>query len=155
MAASLELSVQYAAGRRGQPAVRSIRRWVQASFAAERRAAALTGRIVEGREGRRLRRRWRGIDKATNVLAFPMAGLEALAPELLGDLVICAPVVEREAAAQGKTARAHFAHMVVHGVLHLMGYEHDEPRARAEMEAREVQVLAELGYADPYRLPGR
>jgi probable rRNA maturation factor len=135
-------------------------------------AQSLTGpplsiRIVGAAESRRLNRTWRGKDKPTNVLSFPSAPLprgsqstvrfaQALGDkrqatgEPLGDLAICAPVVAREAREQGKPSSAHWAHMVVHGVLHLLGYDHEIDRDAELMEAREVAILAHFGYANPY-----
>ncbi len=132
----------------------TLRRWVSAAVAGERSQAVIGLRFVGAREGRALNRRWRGVDKATNVLAFPVEGLEAVAPEQLGDVVLCAPVVQREAREQGKTPRAHYAHLVVHGVLHLMGYDHINRRDQAQMEAREILVLSRLGFTDPYEPVG-
>jgi probable rRNA maturation factor len=132
---------------------------------------SLTIRIVGAAESRKLNREWRGKDKPTNVLSFPSAGLGARGsgksratlsavlarapspmPDALplGDLVICAPVVAREAREQSKQARAHWAHMVVHGVLHLLGYDHEVDKDADIMEAREVTLLANLGYLNPY-----
>lgn len=127
-------------------------------------------RIVGAAESRRLNRTWRGKDKPTNVLSFPAVVLPRLskrntgggrfaqAPgarrqataDSLGDIAICAPVVAREAREQGKLSRAHWAHMVVHGVLHLLGYDHEIDRDADFMEAREVAILAHFGYANPY-----
>lgn len=118
---------------------------------------ALTIRVVGAAESRKLNRTWRGKDKPTNVLSFPSAPapgrgqVQALnGLDELGDLAICAPVVAREAREQGKSAQAHWAHMVVHGVLHLLGYDHEIDRDAATMEAREANILARLGYSNPY-----
>lgn len=141
----LSLSVQYACNNDGLPSRPRLRRWVQASL---ERPAQVTVRFVEAEEGRALNRDYRGKDYATNVLSF----VYATGPEVLGDLVICLPVVLREATEQGKPADAHFAHMVVHGILHLHGYDHETGEADAEaMEARERAILARLGYPDPYQ----
>ena len=131
------------------PHARSFARWANAAFAGgsvRRRhgSAELTIRVVGAAESRRLNRTWRGKDKPTNVLSFA-----AEAP-LLGDLAICAPVVAREARTQGKPRSAHWAHMVVHGVLHLLGYDHENDRDAARMEARETKILAQLGMPNPY-----
>ena len=115
-----------------------------------RRRAELTVRVVDRAESRALNRRWRGIDRATNVLSFPLHGLDAIAPDLLGDIVICAPLVASEAAAQMKPVTAHWAHMTVHGVLHLLDFDHVRAAEAVAMEERERAVLARLGYPDPY-----
>ena len=100
-------------------------------------------------EARRLNREYRGRDYATNVLSFPYSD-----KPLCGDVVICAPVVAREARAQGKDVRAHHAHLLVHGLLHLRGYDHERgPREAARMEARERAILSRLGFPDPYAAP--
>ena len=104
-------------------------------------------RIVGAAEARRLNRRYRGRDYATDVLAFSYGGARI---PLQGDLVLCAPVVAREAREQGKTLQAHFAHLTVHALLHLQGYDHARKRDAARMEAQERRVLAKLGYPDPY-----
>lgn len=138
------LSVQYACNDEGLPSRGRIRRWVNAACDA---AAEITVRFVADDEGRMLNRDYRGKDHPTNVLSFPYA----VEPVLSGDLVLCAPVVLREAAEQGKDAIAHFAHLIVHGMLHLQGYDHETSNADAEiMETREREILARLGYADPY-----
>lgn len=148
---SLDLAVQYGTRRPWAPAVPSLRRWAEAALTGERGARSLGIRVVGTAEGRALNRRWRGRDYATNVLSFGAgaSGLPGLAP--LGDLVICAPVVAREARGQGKPLAVHWAHMVVHGVLHLRGHDHERPREARAMEALEVEILGGLGFGDPYR----
>jgi probable rRNA maturation factor len=130
----------------GIPAAVSLRRWAQAAIGRAR--GALTIRVVGEDESRALNRRYRGKDKPTNVLSFPAPASPA--EPLLGDLVICAPVVTREAREQSKTARAHWAHMVVHGCLHLLDYDHENERDARRMESRERELLAGFGFADPY-----
>jgi probable rRNA maturation factor len=132
------VTVQYAVPRRGVPAAAALARWARAALPVR----ALTVRIVGTREARALNRRYRRRDRATNVLSFAY-GAE-------GDIVLCHPVVAREARAQGKSVRAHYAHLVVHGVLHLHGYVHDDKASARRMEAREIRVLRRLGFADPY-----
>lgn len=167
----LAVTVQMASSRRGVPHARSLNRWAQAACAhhpprgarnsGKKAELALTIRIVGAAESRRLNRTWRNKDKPTNVLSFPGASLAPGKngvpsrfsvkdhPEL-GDLAICAPVVAREAREQGKSAEAHWAHMVVHGVLHLLGFDHENDRDATVMEAREAKILAGLGYPNPY-----
>lgn len=116
------------------------------------RGGELTVRIVDTEESADLNLRYRKRRGATNVLSFPAGEMPPLPAEAapLGDLVICAPVVEREAHAQAKTAEAHWAHIVMHGVLHLLGYDHETEAQTQTMESRERQLLAEFGFADPY-----
>ncbi len=148
---SIEVQVQYAAGRRGLPGPIAIRQWAQRVLAKEPRSLELTVRIVGEEEGRRLNARWRNQKRATNVLAFPAGPLPIPVPRLLGDVVICAPVVEREARLQGKDYRAHWAHLVVHGILHLLGHDHvKEPETRRMQELESV-LLNQLGFPNPYR----
>lgn len=142
------MTVQYAVARRGVPAAASLRRWAEAALGSAR--GAVTLRIVDGAESARLNRRYRRRAGATNVLSFPAAPLPDGRRPLLGDLVIAAPVVAREAAAQGKAPAAHWAHMVVHGCLHLLGYDHEHGAEAAAMEGRERRILRRLGYPDPY-----
>jgi|SRR5882724_10457918 len=155
----VHITVQYATSRRNVPAARTLRIWVQSALlecAPKLRPTpySLTVRIVSAAESRTLNRQWRGKDKPTNVLSFSYSSASAysLAPStfLLGDLVICAPVVAREAREQGKTLSAHWAHMVVHGVLHLLGHDHVKNRDAKKMAAREVEILSHFGYQDPY-----
>ncbi|HLQ86186.1 MAG TPA: rRNA maturation RNase YbeY [Salinisphaeraceae bacterium] len=110
----------------------------------------LSVRIVDASESAALNERYRGRNVATNVLSFP-AAVELPGMRILGDLAVCASVVEREAREQGKSAAAHWSHMMVHGVLHLLGFDHIEDDEAATMEALERRILARLGYADPYQ----
>lgn len=146
---TIAVAVQYGTRRPWAPGVPTLRRWAQAA-AAMSTAATLGIRVVNVAESRRLNRIYRGQDRPTNVLSFDADPREAAAAGLLGDLAICAPVVAREARQQGKALRAHWAHMVVHGTLHLLGYRHERPRETAVMEAREQAILAALSYGDPY-----
>ena len=148
--ARLSLTVQYAVAARDLPARALLRRWVTAALAPGTRSAAITVRFVDSVEGRALNRRYRSRSLATNVLSFVYDGEPGRCE---GDIVLCAPVLRREAAAQGKPLTAHCAHLIVHGVLHLQGAGHDDPADAARMEARESAVLARLGFPDPYRLP--
>jgi len=142
---SLSLSVQYACEGEPLPSRPQVRRWVKKAL--EGASAEVTVRFVDAEEGRMLNREYRHKDYATNVLSFPYMPN----PEMAGDLVLCLPVMLREAAEQRKPAEAHFAHLIVHGMLHLQGYDHETSDADAEiMEAREREILAALGYPDPY-----
>ena len=142
----------YAVPRAGLPAPASFRRWVEAALrgAKRRRPAELSIRVVDAAEGRALNRDYRGKDYATNVLSFPIELPPGVASPLIGDLAICAPVVLREAAGQGKRPGDHWAHLTIHGVLHLLGYDHIEDAEAEAMEALETHILAGLGIADPY-----
>lgn len=152
----LEVSVSYALPRRGLPAAVSFRRWVAAALHGRIREADLAIRIVDNREGRALNRHYRGKDYATNVLSFPAEMSEEIklpkgvTMPLLGDLVICAPVVAREAKEQKKPLAAHYAHLTVHGALHLLGWNHEDDKEAEAMEQLERDILAEMGIADPY-----
>jgi probable rRNA maturation factor len=140
------------ASRKGVPSPASFRRWVEAALkgARRRKATEVAIRIVDADEGQALNLQYRGRDYATNVLSFPADLPPGLNLPLIGDLVICAPVVAREAAEQGKAPAAHWAHMTIHGTLHLLGYDHIEDAEAEAMEALETRVLAGLGIADPY-----
>lgn len=142
-APALALAVQYAQPAEGLPVRATLRRW---ALAALERDAEVTIRFVGAREGRALNARWRGRDYATNVLTFVYDDASPLA----GDIALCVPVLRREAREQAKTLRAHCAHLVVHGLLHLQGYDHDGDAEAGVMEARESAVLAALGHPDPY-----
>jgi probable rRNA maturation factor len=146
--ARLELAVQYAAPRAGLPARRSIAHWLGAALASGARGARITVRFVGAAEGRRLNRDFRGRDYPTNVLTFVYSAGRGGALE--GDIVLCAPVISREARAQGVARRARYAHLAVHGTLHLQGYDHERGRDAARMEARESAILARLGFGNPY-----
>jgi probable rRNA maturation factor len=140
----LSLSVQYACKDAALPLRPQVRRWVRAACD---RPAEVAVRFVDAEEGRMLNRDYRHKDYATNVLSFVYES----EPRVAGDLVICLPVVLREAAEQGKAPEAHFAHLIVHGMLHLLGYDHETgARDAKRMEAKEQEILAGLGYPDPY-----
>ena len=135
--------MQCAVDAAGLPRRPTLRRWMRAAL---ERDARVTLRFVGGRESRVLNRRYRGPDRATNVLTFVYDG----GASLEGDIVLCAPVVRQEARAQRKTLAAHYAHLVIHGMLHLQGSDHERDVDAARMEAREVALLRVLGYGDPY-----
>jgi probable rRNA maturation factor len=148
---SLTVSVRNHAGRKGVPVARSFEQWVRAALAGRRSGRIEVGIALFGEaEARRLNRDYRGKDYATNVLSFPYEPSRGERTTMLGDLAICPAVVAREAREQGKRLRDHFAHLTVHGTLHLVGCDHENERDAARMEAIERDVLAELGIADPY-----
>lgn len=140
----LALSVHGAERFTGLPTRRTLRRWVQLAL---ERDAEIALNFVDAREGRRLNRAFRGRDYATNVLTF----VYAQQPRVAADIAICVPVARREARAQGKTLRAHLAHLVIHATLHAQGYDHRRRSQARAMQAREIELLASLRIADPYR----
>jgi probable rRNA maturation factor len=143
---SLDVVLRYRTRRPWAPGPVSLRRW--ARLAAGGRRGELGIRIVGAGESRALNARWRGREGPTNVLSFPAS--PALAGRQIGDIVVCAPVVSREAREQGKPLAAHWAHMVVHGTLHLLGFDHERAKDARRMEGRERALLARLGIPDPY-----
>jgi len=144
MKPELQLSLQFADKRHRTELPRHrVQRWMRAALDAP---AQIAVRIVDADEAQALNRDWRGKDYATNVLTFDYER----EPVVMADLVLCAPVVEREAAAEGKTLQAHYAHLLVHGVLHAQGWDHERAADARRMEAREAQVLLALGFANPY-----
>jgi len=151
---TLELDLQIALDLPGLPAESDFRRWAEAALAGAGHSgdAELTLRVVNEAESTVLNETYRHKQGPTNVLSFPFKTPPQVESVLLGDIVICAPVVLREAVVQGKTPEAHWAHLVAHGVLHLLGYDHDETQAEA-MESLEIRILAGLGYPDPYGDP--
>lgn len=149
---SLDLDVQYATSVDEVPSAAEFRRWAHSALlaATEETDVSLTVRITDEAEIADLNARYREVPQATNVLSFPMDLPLAITPWPLGDVVLCAPIVLREARAQGKPETAHWAHLTVHGVLHLLGHDH-QGQAEAElMEGIERNVMAALGYPDPY-----
>ena len=144
---ALALTVQYASAREGLPRRAQLRQWARAALVDE---VAVVLRFVGEEEGRQLNREYRGKDYATNVLTFAYGREQPDAP-LSGDIALCVPVVAAEAATQNKPLEAHYAHLVVHGMLHLQGYDHEEAGEAAVMEAVETFVMMRMGYPDPYQ----
>ena len=140
----LSLTVQYATADRDLPARPLLRRWVAVALETD---AAVTLRFIDAFEARTLNRTYRAKDYATNVLSFVY---DAEYGVLCGDVALCVPVLKSEATAYGKSLAAHCAHLVVHGMLHLQGYNHEHAADAARMEAREIAILARLGFPDPY-----
>ncbi|HWU66980.1 MAG TPA: rRNA maturation RNase YbeY [Methylophilus sp.] len=139
----LDFSLQLASQAADIPSIAQFKRWVHAALRVE---TSLTIRVVDEDEGRQLNASYRGKDYATNVLTFPLTE----EPLLMGDIIICAPVVAREAIEQGKSLLAHYAHMTVHGVLHLHGYDHEVDAQADLMEAMEIAIMHKLGFSNPY-----
>ena len=134
----------------GLPTTEQIEQWATAAVQPQSDEVEMTVRIVDEAESHELNLNYRGKDRPTNVLSFPFECPDEVELPLLGDLVICRQVVEREAQEQDKPVMAHWAHMVVHGSLHLLGYDHIEDDEAEEMESLETQIMTELGFADPY-----
>lgn len=143
----MPVDVQIAARRSAAPAAADLRHWAEKALQDE--AGEVCVRVVGAEEGGRLNSRYRGIGTPTNVLSFP-SGAEVAGEKHLGDVVVCAPVVEAEAREQQKRCCDHYAHMVVHGVLHLRGFDHESVAQAREMEGLETAILKEVGVADPY-----
>ncbi|WP_281647126.1 rRNA maturation RNase YbeY [Parendozoicomonas sp. Alg238-R29] len=144
------IDLQVASENGDLPSEEQLTSWASAAVRDERDEAEISIRIVDTEEGQELNNQWRKKDYATNVLSFPSDLPAELELPLLGDLVICAPVVEREAKEQQKTITSHWAHMVIHGTLHLLGYDHIEDDEAEAMEALETRIMKNLGYDSPY-----
>jgi probable rRNA maturation factor len=151
LARRLELDVSYAARRPWVPSSRQLARWAGTALAPLRRSTVLSVRVVGLARSRSLNAHYRHKDKSTNVLSFGGAGRIPDGRYFLGELVICAPVVAREAHQQQKTLESHWAHMTVHGVLHLLGFDHEVEAEAVKMAVKEIQILDRLGFSDPYR----
>lgn len=148
----MPVEVQIASAADEVPRAREIRHWADVALeevADDGEPPDVCVRVVDEAESRALNLRFRGVDKPTNVLSFP-AQIELPQESILGDVVVCAPLVSEEAADQGKTVSDHYAHLVVHGVLHLVGYDHEQPDAAKRMEALEIRILERIGVPDPY-----
>lgn len=148
---NLQLEVQRVVEDDGIPGAMQFQSWAEAALNGRLDQAELVVRIVDREESRQLNREYRGKDKPTNVLSFPFEAPAVLESDLLGDLVICAPVVTEEALAQDKLPQAHWAHLLVHGVLHLLGFDHINEQEAEVMEGLEVAILESLGFPDPYQ----
>jgi len=147
---TIEVDVQYAADFPDLPDEKQFRYWVETALKDLKDNAELTIRIVDEAEGTELNEKWRKSKGPTNVLSFSNEGVSEIAPDLLGDIVICAPVVAREAKEQNKNSQSHWAHMVIHGVLHLTGFDHIDPEDADRMESLEINILEKLNYKNPY-----
>ena len=150
MAEILEVDVTYAARRPWVPRRAQFQTWAGAALRGTKRSSVLSVRVVGAARSRSLNAQYRNKDRPTNVLSFSGAGLSPDGLNYLGELVICAPVVAREAIMQGKSSESHWAHITVHGVLHLLGFDHERHAEAEKMAAREIQILDRLGFSDPY-----
>jgi probable rRNA maturation factor len=147
---SIVVQIQYAVPKRGIPLKADFQRWVEAALSNQSKNAEVTIRIADEDEVAELNRRYRGKEGATNILSFPFEALVPLKIPFLGDVVICAPVVMREALEQDKDEKAHWAHLVIHGVLHLLGFDHQQETEAQQMEDLEITILKSLDYSHPY-----
>lgn len=148
---TIELDLQLAVeDENGLPSLDDIQCWLSTAVTQFQPQAEVTVRIVDEDESQQLNRDYRGKDKPTNVLSFPFETPPGMEIDLLGDLIICRQVVEREAVEQNKPLMAHWAHMVVHGSLHLLGYDHIEDDEAEEMESLETEIMQGMGFEDPY-----
>lgn len=150
----MHVEVQFACDGTELPGARQVSDWVKTTLREYEHDAELTVRVVDEHEGATLNARYRHKEGATNVLSFSLGTPPGIPERLIGDIAICAPVVAREAREQSKDATAHWAHMVVHGTLHLLGYDHQTKEQADEMESREIRLLAGLGFPHPYPSPG-
>ncbi len=147
---SIKIEIQYATEINDLPEEGLIKKWVNSSLNGYIENAELTIRIVDKAEGAQLNEKWRNAQGPTNVLSFPYSDLNETTKSIQGDIVICAPVILREAAEQKKSVEAHWAHIIVHGILHLLGYDHDNENDANEMESLETSILGKLKISDPY-----
>lgn len=147
----LDLDIQIATENTSLPSEQKFKQWVTLAIGAAMSEVEMTIRLVEVEESQTLNRTYRGKDKPTNVLSFPFEAPPEVDLPLLGDLVICAAIVEQEAAEQNKQLDAHWAHMVIHGCLHLLGYDHIIDDEADEMESIETQLVEGLGFSNPYK----
>lgn len=148
---AIELDLQIAVeSEQGLPSADEFQCWLDKAIIPFQQNAELTIRIVDEEESQQLNRDYRGKDKPTNVLSFPFEAPPGVEMDLLGDMIICRQVVEKEAIEQSKPLIAHWAHMVVHGSLHLLGYDHIEDDEAEEMEALETEIMLDMGFDDPY-----
>ena len=145
-----DVGVTYGISRKGVPSPISFKKWAEAACKGRIKFADIAIRVVDLKEGKAINKHYRGKDYATNVLSFPAELPEGVTLPLLGDLLICAPIVAKEAKAQKKDLNAHYAHLTIHGVLHLLGLDHEDEHEALVMEAIEREILADMGYSDPY-----
>ncbi len=144
------MDIQNTSAHASLPENELIIKWAELALDEQHKDAEVTLRVVDIDEGKHLNKEWRNKDSATNVLSFPVGEPIEQAPNLLGDIVICAPVVEQEARDQGKDSEAHWAHLIIHGMLHLQGYNHESDEEAMIMETKEIQILKNMGFSNPY-----
>ena len=147
---TLIVDIQMASASEEAPDPQSIERWIGAAIGDQRESTELSIRIVDAEEGQALNEQFRGSTGATNVLSFPFENESPEPLPLIGDIVICAPVVAKEAREQNKALNAHWAHMIIHGVLHLLGYDHQNETDANLMESLETDIMQGLGFPQPY-----
>ena len=148
---AIELDLQIAVeDQQSLPAKQDFQTWLNEAVQLFQADAEVTVRLVDEQESHQLNLEYRGMDKPTNVLSFPFEAPPGIEIDLLGDLIICKQVVEKEALEQNKQLKAHWAHMVVHGALHLLGYDHIEDDEADEMESLETEIMQKMGFTDPY-----
>jgi probable rRNA maturation factor len=147
---AFRVTLSYGVERSGLPDASQFEHWVGAALSGRRASGEVSIRVVDGDEGRALNRQYRHRDYATNVLSFVADLPPGIGIDLLGDVVLCAPVIESEARTQGKALLDHYAHLTVHGTLHLIGHDHETPAEARAMESLEAQVLEKIGISDPY-----
>ncbi len=152
---SFQIDIENVSSIDSIPDEKSIIKWTKLALGKKHKNAEICLRIIDIDEGQYLNKEWRNKDTATNVLSFPVGETIEHAPNLLGDIVICAPIVEQEAEQQQKNSGAHWAHLIIHGILHLQGYDHMNPEEATVMEEKEIQILKEIGYANPYEVESK
>ena len=146
----MDMEIQNVSGISSLPSNETIIHWAELALDEKHKDAEITLRVVDEKEGHMLNKEWRNKDSATNVLSFPIGEPIEQAPHLLGDIVVCAPIVEKEAKIQEKKIEAHWAHLIIHGILHLQGYDHQSDDDANTMESKEIEILKKIGYANPY-----
>ncbi|MCK4869595.1 MAG: rRNA maturation RNase YbeY [Gammaproteobacteria bacterium] len=146
----MNIDLQLATEDKNIPTIEQFNSWAKTALPEEKQDAEFTIRIVNEQEITELNKRYRNKDSATNILSFPVDLPDEIDLPLLGDIIICASIVNQEAQEQNKTSEEHWAHLTMHGILHLLGYDHDNEQNAKEMEDREIVLLAELGIANPY-----
>lgn len=144
------MDIQNVSGYDSLPTNESIIQWAGLALDEQHKDAEITLRVVDTEEGLKLNKAWRNKDLATNVLSFPVGEPIEHAPNLLGDIVVCAPIVVKEAKEQKKDVESHWAHLIIHGILHLQGYDHQSDEEAHEMESKEINIMDKLGYNNPY-----